>query len=134
VDVTAWAWTVPTAALIAVTVAEARLAGRRGQAALTMRAAGTWAGVYVSLAVLFGLGIGVAVGWATAGQFYAGYLTEYSLSLDNLFVFWVIMRWFAVPPDRQQRVLLAGIVLALVLRSALRHSGRVRPVMGTTAG
>ena len=53
-----------------------------------------------------------------------GYLTEYSLSLDNLFAFWVIMRWFAVPPERQQRVLLAGIVLALVLRIS-PHRGRV---------
>jgi len=123
VDITAWAWAVPAAALIAVTVAEARLAGRRGQAAASARAAGAWAGVYVSLAVLFGIGIAIAAGWAAAGQFYAGYLTEYSLSLDNLFVFWVIMRWFAVPPERQQRVLLAGIVLALVLRSALIVAG-----------
>ena len=82
-----------------------------------------WAGVYVSLAVLFGIGIAVAAGWAAAGQFYAGYLTEYSLSLDNLFVFWVMMRWFAVPPARQQRVLLAGIAAALVLRSALIVAG-----------
>jgi tellurite resistance protein TerC len=123
VDVTAWAWTAPAAALAAVTVAEARLARRRGPDGTGTRAAGAWAGVYVSLAVLFGLGIAVAAGWAAAGQFYAGYLTEYSLSLDNLFVFWVIMRWFAVPPAHQQRVLLAGIVLALVLRSALILAG-----------
>ena len=121
-NVAAWAWAAPSAALAVVTAAEAWLASRRGPDAGT-RAAGAWASVYVLLAVLFGLGIGVAVGWAAAGQFYAGYLTEYSLSLDNLFVFWVIMRWFAVPPARQQRVLLAGIVLALVLRSALIVAG-----------
>ncbi len=122
-DVTTWAWAVPAAALIAVTAAEAGLAGRRGQAAPTIRTTAAWALTYASLAVLFGTGIAVAAGWAAAGQFYAGYLTEYSLSLDNLFVFWVIMRWFAVPPARQQRVLIAGIVLALVLRSALIVAG-----------
>ena len=122
-DVAAWAWAAPSAALAAVTAAEA-MAGESARAGRAgTRAAGAWAAVYVSLAVLFGLGIAVAAGWAAAGQFYAGYLTEYSLSLDNLFVFWVIMRWFAVPPARQQRVLLAGIVLALVLRSALIVAG-----------
>ena len=122
-DVTAWAWAAPAAALIAVTAAEASLASRRGPDGTGTRAAGAWAGVYMSLAVLFGIGIAVAAGWAAAGQFYAGYLTEYSLSLDNLFVFWVIMRWFAVPPERQQRVLLAGIAAALVLRSVLIAAG-----------
>jgi len=87
------------------------------------RAAGVWAVAYALLAVLFGIGIAVAAGWAAAGQFYTGYLTEYSLSLDNLFVFYVIMRWFAVPPVHQQRVLLAGIALAFVLRSALIMAG-----------
>jgi tellurite resistance protein TerC len=123
VDIAAWAWTVPAAALITTTAAEAALARRRGPAAPSTRAVSVWAGVYVSLAVLFGAATGVAHGWGTAGQFYAGYLTEYSLSLDNLFVFYVIMRWFAVPPARQQRVLLAGIVLALVLRTALIAAG-----------
>jgi tellurite resistance protein TerC len=122
-DLAAWAWTVPAAALIAVTAVEARLTRRSGPDGTGTRAAAAWAGVYLSLAVLFGLGVAVAVGWSAAGQFYAGYLTEYSLSLDNLFVFWVIMRWFSVPPARQQRVLLAGIVLALVLRSALIVAG-----------
>ena len=75
------------------------------------------------LAVVFGLGMGVAAGWVAAGQFYAGYLTEYSLSLDNLFIFYVIMSWFAVPPARQHRVLLLGIGFALVLRSALIVAG-----------
>jgi len=123
VGIAAWAWAAPAAALVTATAAEAALTRRRGSAVPGTRTAAAWAGVYVSLAVIFGIGIAVAAGWAAAGQFYAGYLTEYSLSLDNLFVFWVIMRWFAVPPARQQRVLLAGIVLALVLRSALIVAG-----------
>jgi predicted tellurium resistance membrane protein TerC len=77
----------------------------------------------VSLAAIFGLGVGITASWVTAGQFYAGYLTEYSLSLDNLFIFYVIMGWFAVPATRQHRVLLLGIGLALVLRSVLIVAG-----------
>jgi tellurite resistance protein TerC len=117
--VTLWVWAVAAAGLAAVIAAEFTLS--RG--AFTTRAALGWIGAYVSLAALFGLGLGVTSGWVTAGQFYTGYLTEYSLSLDNLFVFSVIMGWFAVAPARQPRILLLGIGLALVLRSALIVAG-----------
>jgi tellurite resistance protein TerC len=120
VDLSAW-WVVPAAALIVAVAAEAWLTRRTDKQ--TPRSAAAWAGLYVLLAVLFGVGLGISAGWSKAGQFYTGYLTEYSLSLDNLFVFYVIMRWFAVPPGRQHRVLLAGIVLAFVLRSALIVAG-----------
>lgn len=120
-NVAAWAWAPPLAALVMAVCTEAWLTARRKAA--DARTAAAWAGLYVSLAALFGAGIAIAAGWAAAGQFYAGYLTEYSLSLDNLFAFYVIMRWFAVPPARQHRVLLAGIILALVLRSALIVAG-----------
>ena len=118
-----WVWAVPAAGLIAAVVAEVTLTGRPGKGRFTARQAAGWVGVYVSLAVLFGLALGVTAGWVTAGQFYTGYLTEYSLSLDNLFVFSVIMAWFAVPLSRQPRVLLFGIGLALVMRSALIVAG-----------
>jgi tellurite resistance protein TerC len=78
---------------------------------------------WVWTAALCGLGLGVMAAWATASQSYVGYLTEYSLSLDNLFAFTVIMTWFAVPPARQPRVLLLGIGLALAMRSALIVAG-----------
>jgi len=119
----AWIWAASAAGLIAAVGAEIALTGRPARGSFTVRQALGWIGVYVSLAVFFGLGIGVTAGWVTAGQFYAGYLTEYSLSLDNLFVFFVIMSWFAVPPARQSRVLLLGIVLALVMRSVLIAAG-----------
>ena len=77
----------------------------------------------MSLAAVFGLAVGATAGWPVAGQFYGGYLTEYSLSLDNLFIFYVIMSWFAVPAARQHRVLFLGIGLALVLRSVLIVAG-----------
>ena len=104
-------------------VAEIVLTGRPGGGSFTARRAVSWVAVYVSLAVIFGFGVGITASWVTAGQFYAGYLTEYSLSLDNLFIFYLIMSWFAVPPARQHRVLLAGIGVALVLRSVLIVAG-----------
>ena len=125
--VPAWVWAVAAASLAVAIAAE--VAAGRGSARSGASGAGTarwaigWVGVYVSLAVLFGLAVGVTAGWVTAGQFYTGYLTEYSLSLDNLFVFSVIMTWFAVPPTRQPRILLLGIGLALVMRSALIVAG-----------
>ena len=121
--VTVWAWAAPAAALVMAVAVEAWLAARRGLAVPGPRTAGAWAGVYVSLAVMFGAGIAAAFGWPAASQFAAGYLTEYSLSLDNLFAFFVIMRWLAVPPARQHRVLLAGIIVALVLRTGLIMAG-----------
>jgi tellurite resistance protein TerC len=113
-----WMW-VAAAVLLAVVAAEIVLSGRPGQGSSRTRQAVVWVGVYVSLAILFGLGLGISSGWTSAGQYYAGYLTEYSLSLDNLFIFYVIMSWLAVPARRQQRVLLYGIGLALVLRTVL---------------
>jgi len=126
-----WVWAASAAGLSAAVTAEIALTGRTvrpgvsgaGRGSFTTRQAIGWVAVYVSLAVLCGLGIGITAGWVTASQFYAGYLTEYSLSLDNLFVFAVIMTWFAVPPARQPRVLLFGIGLALVLRTALIVGG-----------
>jgi tellurite resistance protein TerC len=74
--------------------------------------------------VLFGLGIWYFAGMEYAGQFYTGWLTEYSLSVDNLFVFVIIMARFAVPRHLQQKVLLIGIILALVMRGAFIAAGR----------
>jgi tellurite resistance protein TerC len=71
------------------------------------------------VAVGFGLLILALHGGQYAGEFYAGWLTEYSLSVDNLFVFVIIVSRFAVPAAYQQRVLTVGIVLALVMRAVL---------------
>ena len=71
---------------------------------------------FIGLAVLFGIGVGVFAGAEYGGQFFAGWLTEYSLSVDNLFVFLVIMTKLGVPREYQQTALLIGIVIALVMR------------------
>src|SRR3954447_1019252 len=72
---------------------------------------------YVGVAVGFGVAFGVIAGWDFGAQYFAGYVVEKSLSIDNLFVFVVIMSTFAVPPEHQQRVLTFGILAALVMRA-----------------
>src|SRR6478736_7394194 len=72
--------------------------------------------VYIGLAVVFGLGVWYFAGSEYGGEFFAGWLTEYSLSIDNLFIFIVIMGKLAVPRELQQTALMVGIVLALIMR------------------
>ena len=81
--------------------------------------AARWVVFYVVLAAIFAVFIAMNFGVSYSGEFVAGYLTEYSLSVDNLFVFLVIMTSFAVPAAHQHRVLLVGIVIALILRGIL---------------
>ena len=75
-----------------------------------------WSAFYIGLAVLFGVGIGAVSGWNFGGEYFAGYVTEKALSIDNLFVFLIVMTGFAVPKAFQQKVLMIGIIIALVLR------------------
>ncbi len=83
----------------------------------TLREAGLWSAIYVGIAIAFGLLIFWFYGADYGGQYFAGYITEKSLSVDNLFVFVLIMASFAVPRELQQKVLLFGITFALVLRT-----------------
>jgi tellurite resistance protein TerC len=71
---------------------------------------------YVGMAIAFGIGIWFFAGHQYGTEFFAGWLTEYSLSVDNLFIFLIIMSKFAVPKHLQQSALLVGIVLALIMR------------------
>ena len=73
--------------------------------------------LYVSVAILFGVAFGFIAGWDFGAEYFAGYIVEKSLSVDNLFVFVVIMSTFAVPAEHQQRVLTFGILAALVMRA-----------------
>jgi TerC family integral membrane protein len=81
------------------------------------RSAAVWSVIYVAVALVFGLVLGLLAGWDLGTQFLAGYVVERSLSVDNLFVFVIIMGTFAVPADYQSRALAVGIILALVLRA-----------------
>jgi tellurite resistance protein TerC len=115
VNVPVWLWFVTIGGLAAIILADLFLVDHKPHE-VTMKEATRWVVFYVALAVLFGLGIWFFAGGTYAGEFFAGYITEYSLSVDNLFVFVVIMSAFAVPAIHQHRVLLVGIVIALVMR------------------
>ncbi|KQO47657.1 MULTISPECIES: TerC family protein [unclassified Frigoribacterium] len=82
-----------------------------------------WSAFYIGLALLFGVGIGFVSGWGFGGEYFAGYLTEKALSIDNLFVFLLIMTGFAVPRMYQQKVLMIGIVIALIMRAGFIAAG-----------
>ncbi|HTZ89425.1 MAG TPA: TerC family protein [Alloacidobacterium sp.] len=89
----------------------------------TFRDSLIWSGVWVGLALLFNAGIYYWRGPEPAMQFLAGYLIEKSLSVDNLFVFIMIFSWFAVPKEHQHRVLLWGVLGALVMRAVFILGG-----------
>lgn len=82
----------------------------------TLKEASRWTAAYVTLAVGFGFLVWAVWGLRYAGEYWAGWVTEWSLSLDNLFVFVIIISAFRVPREYQQKVLLSGIIIALVLR------------------
>jgi tellurite resistance protein TerC len=120
--VTALAWTITLIGMLAILGLDLFIVGRRPHEP-SMREATIWVAVYVALAVAFGLILLAVYGSRYSGEFFAGWLTEYSLSIDNLFVFVIIMGRFAVPRIYQQKVLLSGIVLALVMRGAFIAAG-----------
>ncbi|KUL24840.1 tellurium resistance protein TerC [Actinoplanes awajinensis subsp. mycoplanecinus] len=121
-NISAWVWIATLVALVAVLAVDLLIIGRRPHEP-TMKEAGGWVAFYVGLALLFGVGVWAVAGGQYAGEFYTGWLTEYSLSVDNLFVFVIIMGRFAVPRRFQQKVLLIGIVLALLMRGAFIAAG-----------
>ncbi len=85
---------------------------------VTFREAALWSVFYIAVAIAFGVWFGLAYGGDFGVQYFAGYLVEKSLSVDNLFVFVIIMATFAVPEEHQHKVLTFGIVLALIMRAA----------------
>jgi tellurite resistance protein TerC len=91
--------------------------------AVTTREATTWCFVWVTLAIVFNAGIYIGLGSEKALEFLTGYLIEYSLSVDNIFVFILIFSYFAVPASYQHRVLFWGILGALVMRGAFIGTG-----------
>ncbi|MFJ4962032.1 TerC family protein [Streptomyces sp. NPDC088729] len=116
---TLWALTIlGLSALIAVDF----FIGRKPHDVST-KEAGIWTIVWIALAVIFGVGLMVAGESQASGEFFAGFITEKSLSVDNLFVFVLIMAKFSVPSHLQQRVLLIGVLIALVLRAIFIAAG-----------
>jgi len=115
VDVSPWVWWVTLVVTVSVLVVDVVVIGRRPHEPSKKE---LWLALslYVGLAVAFGIGVWVLSGSRYGTEFFAGWLTEYSLSVDNLFIFLIIMTRFSVPRAFQQQALLVGIVLALVMR------------------
>lgn len=114
-DVAPWIWWTTILLTTGLLLVDVFVIGRRPHEPTLVESARHLT-FYVALAVLFGLGVWFFSGPQYGGEFFAGWLTEYSLSVDNLFIFIVIMGKLAVPRQYQQTALLVGIVLALVLR------------------
>ena len=114
-QVTSLIWIITIAVTIAFFVYEFFVHVRKPHEP-TIGESARWSTFYISLALLFGVGIGVISGWTYGGEYFAGYLTEKALSIDNLFVFLLVMSAFAVPKAYQQKVLMVGIIIALILR------------------
>jgi tellurite resistance protein TerC len=119
-DVTAIDWAATLGLLGALLGLDLLYAG--GARAVRFREAALWSLFYIAVAVLFGVVFGLLAGWDLGAQYFAGYIVEKSLSVDNLFVFLVIMGVFAVPAEHQARALTIGI-LALGLRATFIAAG-----------
>src|SRR5690349_523533 len=114
--VTPLAWIVTLALIAGLLLIDWLLIGRRPHA-VGFGEAVRWSVFYIAIALLFGLGLSLIAGWDLGTQYFAGYVVEKSLSVDNLFVFVIILSAFAVPAEQQPKALTIGIVLALVLRA-----------------
>jgi tellurite resistance protein TerC len=115
-EVTAAGWTATFAVISGLLVLDWLVLGRRPHA-VGVGEATRWSAFYVATAVSFGVVFGLINGWDLGAQFFAGYVVEKSLSVDNLFVFVIIIGAFAVPAAQQPKALSIGIAIALVLRA-----------------
>ncbi|HEX2176728.1 MAG TPA: TerC family protein [Nocardioidaceae bacterium] len=110
-----WVWWATVVITVSFLLVDVVVIGRRPHEP-SMKEVSRHLAFYLSLAVVFGLGVWFFAGAQYGGEFFAGWLTEYSLSVDNLFIFIIIMSKFAVPRQYQQTALMIGIVLALIMR------------------
>ncbi|HET6287668.1 MAG TPA: TerC family protein [Amycolatopsis sp.] len=111
-----WLWIATVGGLLALIALDLVIVDRKPHEVTTGEAA-RWVIFYVAVAVAFGIGVWIFGGHDPGVEFFTGYITEYSLSVDNLFIFMIIMTSFKVPAIHQHRVLLIGILLALAMRS-----------------
>ncbi|MGW6448722.1 TerC family protein [Lentzea sp. NPDC055074] len=121
-NVPAWMWIATIGGLLVLLAVDLVIVDRKPHE-VTIGEAARWVIFYVAMAALFGLGIWYFSGGQYATEFFAGYITEYSLSVDNLFIFLIIMTTFKVPAIHQHKVLLIGILLALVMRGIFIAAG-----------
>jgi tellurite resistance protein TerC len=121
-NVPTWVWLATVGSIFVLFAFDLFVVDRKPHAVGVGEAA-RWVVFYVVCAVVFGLGVWLFSGGTFAFEYFTGYLTEYSLSVDNLFIFVIIMAAFRVPAIHQHRVLLIGIVLALIMRGLFIAAG-----------
>ena len=119
-----WSWVGFNALILGLLALDLGVFHRESKAVSVKEALG-WSAVWVSLAILFGIGIGFVMGREPALEFFAGYVVEEALSVDNLFVFIVIFGFFKIAAALQHRVLFWGILGALLLRGLMIGTGAV---------
>jgi tellurite resistance protein TerC len=115
VSIPVWVWILTLAVTTLVLLLDVVIIARRPHVP-SMGECARYLAIYVGAAIAFGIGVWVFAGHQYGAEFFAGWLTEYSLSIDNLFVFLIIMAKFGVPERFQQSALMVGIVIALILR------------------
>ncbi|UUL76253.1 TerC family protein [Pseudarthrobacter sp. Fe7] len=121
-EVPAYAWTLTIAGIIGLLAFDFFFHVRKAHTP-TLKESATWSAIYVSIAVVFGLALLLFGGPDIGTEYFAGYVTEKALSVDNLFVFLIVMASFKVPRADQQKVLLFGIVFSLIARTAFIFLG-----------
>jgi tellurite resistance protein TerC len=117
-----WVWAATLAFIVGLLVYDLLFHVRMAHVP-TLRESSLWSALYIGIAVLFGVGVLVFGGADMGSEYFAGYVTEKALSVDNLFVFLIIMTSFRVPREDQQKVLLFGIVFSLVARTGFIFLG-----------
>jgi tellurite resistance protein TerC len=116
-----WCWFATGALILGLLSVDFAL--HRGEREISLRKALTVSVAWIATSVLFGLVVGAMGNWESAGEYFGAYLTEKALSIDNVFVFALLLGSFAVPRASQRRVLFYGVFGALVLRGALIAAG-----------
>ena len=117
-------WTVTIAVILALILIDLFTSSRKAHDVKFKEAVG-WTTFYVSVSIAFGIWVWSYFGSTFGTEFFAAYLVEYSLSIDNLFIFVIILAQFAVPSIYHQRILLIGVMLALVFRAVFISIGAV---------
>ncbi|MGW1344394.1 TerC family protein [Kribbella sp. NPDC002412] len=121
-DVPGWVWSLTVLGIVGLLVFDYVFHVRKAHVP-TLREAAVWSSLYVGLALAFGVGVLIFGGPAMGAEYFAGYVTEKALSVDNLFVFLVIFTSFRVPREDQQKALLFGITFSLIARTGLVFLG-----------
>ena len=109
-------WAITLGVIFLVTLGDLIWAWFRRNTITTLKEAAIWTGIYVSAAIAFGISLRSWGGQTKSAEFFAGWITEYSLSIDNLFVFLIILARLKIEREKEQLVLLLGILMALVMR------------------